>query len=941
MSSPPSRPDDAELAEWLADHETACRRIAHRWVEDSWAVPMPVLRRLWPDPTWRLILRGMVVGTRDTGMHGDPVTVGGLLLGLGEGRAEVLGLEGGVGWIETERPVFLHRDDIPDLGAARRIATEYGLTPQTEQLSRKGYLWRPDMYDRAATFDHVRSRQLWIGLAPVGPETAESLDAPDFPREQAVRVRVYRHPALGEREVICLLSDTGGAGADLRATRLGCAPPEIGTPILTARRSALLGYPAWAVVHDPMATEAAREGLQVLDAARRIAVSRPKEAWEALRRHVDEKIPASHAPAFWLEGASVFDPSGNTTTDQHECVRQCRSSAVEACRSTGMLGDLDLWYALALDEWQAKLEDCCDALAERDGPGAAYEAYRSASLHRGWHASTDTYLRKFAVAAGRDGLDQQARELAELIRHIGRAFSISDTILKSRRKAFVRLAQTDDHCLRLLFMCPYQLTVFDRTGVLGAMLRDPLVLQRLLGGVLWPGSSASAWVNEHYGEHLRSPWAYRQSLDLLALLAPVLIEEGEGVRLAADDGLADLNSLDVACEHGIPLADPVRKVSLTTWYRLVGSGRRSLTHVAADPRFRDLLKDEISAFEGAPEPAGRPRNRPTPPPFDRGQLLEIPALVPLVTEVCPELASSAGGPADSSLRKALAGFGVCPGKDRDDRISTVRSMRAVAARLRGQEPDFPDDAESLGAEQPPAVHWALLIEYPAAIAVRAASPAVLEEEREALLEFLRLWATMPFVTETGRGWQYGTLSVVPGDLGEAVPLYRAGTDQDMWFVRPVPRPGEPDPLRGHVSVLHDLDPAWADPARLDDFIEAVTERGPLRWGKPANDEAAKLAAALQEARSVDGRSITPAAATLILAGFPGVTRRQGLDPGQRKALKLKVGEDTEAYRALKVLDGPRRLRLCAAVPPPDPAAWWSRSGWVGATERVVAAAPSV
>jgi hypothetical protein len=941
MNSSRNRPDGAELAEWLADHEAACRRITHRWIEDSWAVPVSVLRLLWPDPTWQLILRGVVIGTRDTGMHGDPVTVGGLLLDIGEERVQVLGLDGGARWIETEQPVFLHHDDIPDTGTARKIAAEHGLSAQTGQLSRKGYRWRPNEYDKVATFDWVRRRQLGKGLAPVGPRTAESLEVPGFPREQAVRVRVYRHPALGEREVICLLSDTDGAGADLRAARLGCAPPEIGPPVLAVRRSPLLGYPAWAIVHDPDATEAAWEGLRALNAARRIAVDHPKRALEALRRHVDEKLPASHAPAFWLEATSVFDPWEGFWTDQHECDKQCRSMAIEACRNTGMFGDLDLWYALALDDWKAKLEDCCDALAERDGPEAAYEAYQRASLHRGWHASTDKYLHKLAVAAGRDDVEHQARELADLIRHKGQAFSISDRILKSRRKAFVRLAQTDDHCLRLLFMFPYQLAVFHETGVFGAMLRDPLVVRRLLGGVLWPGSSASEWVNELYGEHLRSDWVSRQVLDLLAFLAPVLAEEGEGVRLADDDGLANLNSLDVACQHGIPLADPVRKVSLTTWYRLDGSGRRPLTHVAADPRFRELLKDEIAAFEGAPEPPGMPRNRPTPPPFERGQLLEIPALAPLVAEVCPELASSVGGPADSVLRKALAGFGLRSDKAPDDRISTVRSMRAVATRLRGAEPDFPDDVDSIGAEHPPAVHWVLLIEHLGAVAVRAASPATTDEKRDALVEFLRLWATMPFVAEAERGWQYGALSAVPGDLGEAVTLYRAGTDQDMWFVRPIPRPGEPDPLQSHVSVLHDLGPGWTDPERIEAFIQAVTERGPLRWDKPAKDEAAKLATALEEARSADGRSVTPAAGTLILAGFPGVARRNGLDSDQRKALKLKVGEDTEAYRTLKVLDGPQRLRLCAAVPPKDPATWWGKSGWDGATERVVAAGSSV
>lgn len=71
-----------------------------------------------------------------------------------------------------------------------------------------------------------------------------------------------------------------------------------------------------------------------------------------------------------------------------------------------------------------------------------------------------------------------------------------------------------------------------------------------------------------------------------------------------------------------------------------------------------------------------------------------------------------------------------------------------------------------------------------------------------------------------------------------------------------------------------------------------------------------------------------------------MTRRKGLDPDQRKTLKLKVGEDTNAYRTLERFDPPGRLRLCAAVPPDDPATWWGKTG-CGATEQVITAGPSV
>jgi hypothetical protein len=199
----------------------------------------------------------------------------------------------------------------------------------------------------------------------------------------------------------------------------------------------------------------------------------------------------------------------------------------------------------------------------------------------------------------------------------------------------VRLAQTDDLCLRLMFASPYGLTVFARTGLLASLLRNPEVVGRLRGGALWPGSTATRWVDENYGADLCGPYAGGECLTMLALLAPQLIAEDRGIRVTDDAGAADLDTLDVACEHGIPVAGPVHAVALTAWYRRSSSGRRALEYVVADPRYRELLRRAVATFESAPEPVN---SRGPQPPFERGDLLQIPALAPIVAEVFPHLA---------------------------------------------------------------------------------------------------------------------------------------------------------------------------------------------------------------------------------------------------------------------------------------------------------------
>jgi len=93
----------------------------------------------------------------------------------------------------------------------------------------------------------------------------------------AVTARSYQHPALDGRTVVRLVGAAVGPAEDLTMEFLGFAPAGEPVEVGHARRQAL-GFPAWALVHDPaniildeptngldvLATRALRESLRWL-----------------------------------------------------------------------------------------------------------------------------------------------------------------------------------------------------------------------------------------------------------------------------------------------------------------------------------------------------------------------------------------------------------------------------------------------------------------------------------------------------------------------------------------------------------------------------------------------------------------------------------------------------------------------------------------------------
>lgn len=125
----------------------------------------------------------------------------------------------------------------------------------------------------------------------------------DTPQD-VVRSRSYPHPGLGGRAVVRLVADGVAPATDAAMDFLGFAAPVLGEPSLTAPRRPL-GYPGWALVHDPDNAATALQAAKEMRTAAAQAVGKPKQA-EAAYEAIAKRLPVRHLPALYEQAARDF-----------------------------------------------------------------------------------------------------------------------------------------------------------------------------------------------------------------------------------------------------------------------------------------------------------------------------------------------------------------------------------------------------------------------------------------------------------------------------------------------------------------------------------------------------------------------------------------------------------------------------------------------------------
>jgi len=426
--------------------------------------------------------------------------------------------------------------------------------------------------------------------------------------------RSYRHPAAGDRVVVRLVPAALGAAEDLAAEFLGFTvdgePHAVGT---AASRS--LGFPAWALVHDPANGRHALALVKDLERLARLARSRPGRAMEGYEELADrlQRAAPRLLPTFWEQAGRSFVEAENARS-----AAVCFGRARGAERVHGLavdedrVSDVHLEFALAGALPVKALTQYAQDLARRHSPEEAYRRYRTVAVSRvagglAPPAGLLAEVARLARAAKRKPDEEAQSVLADLLSLPAVARS-RPGFWASAFEALVALCRRDPSVRsRLLALQPDPpgwraditdewLALLEATGA-SDLLTAPVSTQE----------SAGAWLERFLARRSRI-YGCGRSAALIALarrMVPRLLAEGGPVNpIGGYPWRADLDVLDVLAEGGVPLrlvgpganqAPFDGQLALLEWVGDASPGRRDLAALARHDALRPLLERGVTA----------------------------------------------------------------------------------------------------------------------------------------------------------------------------------------------------------------------------------------------------------------------------------------------------------------------------------------------------------
>ncbi|GLU49449.1 hypothetical protein [Nocardiopsis ansamitocini] len=441
------------------------------------------------------------------------------------------------------------------------------------------------------------------GLAP--------LDIADDGHIDPVRARGYTHPALGERRLVRLVPDTLAPAEDAALEFLNFAAPTVSEPLSMARPRGL-GYPEWALVHDPERTAEALALVKPMERAARTAATRPGAAIEAFTR-LATTVPVAHLASYWEQVGRIFIAADGATTAAVMFGKAREAEIVYSLpvhETTRREAFLEFAFAGALTV--KALANHAAELSRRYEPARAYTEFRELSLRRTlgglppW-TNLPKQLRSLATAAGLDAGAEETALLRELI-DIPVAAAAPGGFWRAARASTVALGRADADAARaLLGLFPNGDTAFQ--GWWLDLLADAGALDLLSdAGEAVPGGAAG-WLSRMV-RHVRG-WRSTtpaQLFDLLPRIAERLIADGEPLYL--DGGYpgrgreVDLGLLDLCLHLGVPVHPPREgsHLDLADWaYSGRKVPRRDLASLLADPVWEPLLEQAVADYGGHQE----------------------------------------------------------------------------------------------------------------------------------------------------------------------------------------------------------------------------------------------------------------------------------------------------------------------------------------------------
>ena len=451
--------------------------------------------------------------------------------------------------------------------------------------------------------------------------------APDRPGTDVITARSYRHPAMDGRVVVRLVPAALGTAEDLATEFLGLTPAAEPEPVGIGRRHAL-GFPAWALVHDPGNGRHALAMVKDMERLARLAASKPgnaRDGYEDLARRLEGGAP-HFLPTFWEQAGRAYLAAGNLR-QAGECFERARvaerTHAIEIDEQR--LIEVHLEFALAGALPVKSVSRYAKDLTERLPADQAYETYRSIVLQRVAgglppHAGLAAELKRLARAAKLDA-DAEAEEVIGELLASPVVVRAVPGFWRGYRPALVRRARRDPSIRgRLLALLP------DPPGWDSDMTDEWLELLEDTGasagltGPVEPGAAPeggpAGWLARLVASRAGRWYGASRSAPLLALverMAPALRAAARPVDVfGGPHARLDLDLVDLCLSLDIPPANAGEhyRLDLDGWLADEAPGRRSLASLAADARFRAALSSAVGAYlnERGPMDRGRVRH---------------------------------------------------------------------------------------------------------------------------------------------------------------------------------------------------------------------------------------------------------------------------------------------------------------------------------------------
>jgi hypothetical protein len=421
------------------------------------------------------------------------------------------------------------------------------------------------------------------------------------PGADRVSALSFVHPAVSNRTVVRLASEAIAPGVIAEMDVLGFS--FVGNVEgVGYQRQRALGFPGWALVHDPARAMLALDVMRQFKVHKKRIVSKPghaKDGFQAIADDLGGKVP-HFLPSFWEEVGRGYIEAGNpamaaTAFDKARNVERQHGLAVD----DGRLSDVYLEFSLAGALTVRSLQTYAKELQKLHGPKAGYERFFELCVGRTlggvslW-STAQKDLRSAARAAGLDPDHEDARFLRAVLGSSGFARATFE-LLRGYEAAIQQVATDPAMRAKLLDLWPKCATAADRAGWLSILDRAGCfeAFERPKGELPEPSGGVAAWVAKALAAR---PLLVSELLPLVRRFAPRLRTDGVAVDMVATGfQIPGLDVVDLLIELGVPCgAAPTNPWVMFDLRAGVGSEPRDVVSAAAHPVIGPILRRTVA-----------------------------------------------------------------------------------------------------------------------------------------------------------------------------------------------------------------------------------------------------------------------------------------------------------------------------------------------------------